>query len=143
MEADLAGLLDQALHTVYQSLGRIRLIPFDVIQRTVAEGAFPPVATVCQGQFVPAAVAPKLVHRVGHFHDRDVFVQWQALEGAYQFLFGDRPVQIAQRLVKRVLSIIQQEVIDVFEEAGIRDGAKFRIHETASHKDRDIGMCLP
>lgn len=57
-------------------------------------------------------------------------------EGAYQFLFGDRPVQIAQRLVKRVLSIIQQEVIDVFEEAGIRDGAKFRIHETASHKDR-------
>jgi Na+/proline symporter len=89
---------------------------------------------VCQGQFVPAAVAPKLVHRVGHFHDRDVFVQWQAFviresglvlpasgisgvvlindpaaalvqgEGAYQFLFGDRPVQIAQRLVKRVLS---------------------------------------
>ena len=126
-----------------------------------------------QGQFIPAAVAPKLVHRVGHFHDRDVFVQWQALviresglvlpasgisgvvlindpvaalvqgEGAYQFLFGDRPVQIAQRLVKRVLSIIQQEVIDIFEKACIRDGTKFCIHETASHKDRDIGMCLP
>lgn len=38
-----------------------------------------PVATVRQGQFIPATIAPKLVHRVGHFHDGDVFVQRQAL----------------------------------------------------------------
>ena len=78
METDLAGLFDQLLHAVGNQ-GRFRRhVTLDVVERTVAEGTFPPITAMGERQLVPASVAPELVHRIGNLHDREVTLQRQS-----------------------------------------------------------------
>src|SRR4051812_30513409 len=72
VETILMSLRDDLLHAVTYQGGSQRFIFADVVQRYIAETAPAPVASMRQCQFIPPAITPQPVHRIGDLYHRDI-----------------------------------------------------------------------
>ena len=122
-------------------------------------------------EFVPSAIAPQSVHRIGDLDDGEVFFKRKStiircacqvlsyfrvdavveitdftiaeLKGAFQQMLIPTCSQSSQQAHECCFAIVEAEVVDTFKYAWIADGSQFCIRITASGNHLDIGVVLP
>ena len=111
VKSGLPGLANQSFDSIDQHIGGRQVVARDVVKIHIAEAAFLPIAAVCDGQLVPAAVRPETVHGIEHVQQRQIVVQRQASVGG-RTAFGERDVGLFEVDVMKLARIRAHQLLE-------------------------------
>ncbi len=170
MEPPPSGLRHQGLDAVHQQLGGRRLVPADVVEADVAEGALLPVTAVGHRQLVPMAVGPQSVHRIQRVENGEVPIERQSVVGrradfaqaeirlrgaiapadtiplpeecSLQSRAIPRSGQILQEAEQGPLPVVQRDEVDIVEDARVLQAPELRGGVAAAQSHADVRVRL-